>query len=225
MDPEPTLPDPPEATPPTPGKAPKKDSLRKVFFHRMERDGRAKEWYDRVRKTMKDTGKPYGAIVFEVMRQMGYETPEKEWEIHREWQKTSHLSAGEVEKRKMISELRAERATMSFETIVTQLPAKAPPAVELDWIRTHPAMTRKERSSGDKRIILSVDDLFENGDPPSRGAVQQLQHWANHPHDFFKILLSESKKKTDEGGDGDDPVEDPGLSQIERMLQEVSIDV
>jgi len=92
---------------------------------------------------------------------------------------------------------RAKQRNAPFESAVADLPATASPSVEMDWVKSHPAMTRKDRqkNSTDK-ILITPDDIIKapNGKCPSRSAAQLLQHYANKPDAFFKELLSETKK-------------------------------
>ena len=58
-------------------------------------------------------------------------------------------------------------------------------------------MSRKDRSRNTTdRVLITPDDIHNapNGPCPSRAAAQQLQHWANRPEQFFKDVLSETKK-------------------------------
>ena len=92
---------------------------------------------------------------------------------------------------------RANKRNAPFESAVANLPATASPSVEMDWVKSHPAMTRKDRqkNTADK-ILITPDDILKapNGKCPSRSAAQLLQHYANKPDAFFKELLSETKK-------------------------------
>ena len=92
---------------------------------------------------------------------------------------------------------REKRRNQPFESAISDLPATASPSVEMDWVKSHPAMTRKDRqkNAADK-ILITPDDILKapNGPCPSRSAAQMLQHYANKPDAFFKELLSETKK-------------------------------
>jgi hypothetical protein len=90
----------------------------------------------------------------------------------------------------------ARKKNRSFEEMVAKLPANADPIVEMNWIKSHPAMTRKARAKNNDKILINEDDILNSssGPAPSRAAAQQLQHWANSPDQFFKDILSETKK-------------------------------
>ena len=92
---------------------------------------------------------------------------------------------------------RANKRNAPFESAVSDLPATASPSVEMDWVKSHPAMTRKDRQkNATDKILITPDDILKapNGKCPSRSAAQLLQHYANKPDAFFKELLSETKK-------------------------------
>jgi len=92
---------------------------------------------------------------------------------------------------------REKKRNAPFETAISDLPPTASPSVEMDWVKSHPAMTRKDRQKNtDDKILITPDDILNapNGKCPSRSAAQMLQHYANKPDAFFKELLSETKK-------------------------------
>lgn len=198
-------------------------SVRQLFVKRMHREGRDKEWYATVRKLQEETGKQFGQIAGEAMRLMGYEGPEQEREIERRYQEEiarRTKTTGEI----LREEIRAERAAQNFEEAVAMLPDKAAIQDEMDWIRAHPAMARKARQKDKtKDVNIEVDDILTapHGKAPSKSAVYALQHWANCPHEFFKQLLGEHKKITEETAAKNAASKDVGISEIERLLDEV----
>jgi len=92
---------------------------------------------------------------------------------------------------------REKKRNQPFEDAIADLPATASPSVEMDWVKSHPAMTRKDRQkNATDKILITPSDILDapNGKCPSRSAAQMLQHYANKPDAFFKELLSETKK-------------------------------
>lgn len=200
-----------------------KDTVRKLFVERMKRDGRGDEWHAVVKKLMADTGKQFGSVVWEAMRQMGYEGPDRERELHAEHLKNLDRSAQERRRLEERTEIIQERIVESFDEAMRMLPDTASPADEIDWIRAHPAMARKSRiTKGDDHVMISAEDILmpPHGRAPSKSAASALQHWANHPIEFFKLLLTEHKKKTDGDGSGKMETEED-LDEVERLLKEV----
>lgn len=206
-----------------PEKKTRPETTRCLFVKRMHREGRDKEWYATVRKLQEETGKGFNEIAGEAMRMMGYQGPDEERAIEAaRQQKVARLTktTGDV----LREEIRAERAASNFEEAVAMLPDKAPVQEEMDWIRAHPAMGRKARQPDKtKDIIISVDDILtaSHGKAPSKSAVYALQHWCNCPHEFYKQLLGEHKKMSEESAAKNAAAKDVGISEIERLLSEV----
>ena len=83
-----------------------------------------------------------------------------------------------------------------FEDALRELPARADPQKEIEWVKSHPAMTRQDRQKTREHILISADDVWDssNGPCPSRAAAQQLQHWVNDPKVFYKDYMAEIKR-------------------------------
>jgi len=113
---------------------------------------------------------------------------------------------------------------MSFAEAVATLPLEATPAIELSWIRSHPAMARQERNPNrGEPILLTADDILSpaNGKAPSRSAAHELQHWVNSPEEFWKKGYDERRKKqgTPHAGNKVEMLED--ADEIRRMLAQI----
>lgn len=108
-----------------------------------------------------------------------------------------------------LNESNAERSRRSrdkqrnapFEKALAQLPSSASVEVEVDWVRSHPAMARRARkmhhpNSREGSILLVAEDLLSEtiGVCPSRSAAILLQNWVNAPDKFFSDILKEQKK-------------------------------
>ena len=114
----------------------------------------------------------------------------------------------------------------SYHSALKRLPPIADLDIEMQWVAAHPAMSRKDRSEEDKRIIINREDILNapHGQAPSRRAVQSLQHWSNDPRKFQEILLAEykeEKKKLSSAATGDTAEEVlDNLEEAERLLSQ-----
>jgi hypothetical protein len=202
----------------------KRLTIRKLFVERMKREGRDKEWYSILKQVKQETGKKYGQVAWEAMRRMGYEGPDKERQLYQEYiehgEKTKLQRQVEAQRQR----IKEEQITDEFEQAFLTLPDKAPIYVEINWIRAHPAMVRRAQARNKlKDILLTKEDILftPQGPAPSRAAVVALQHWVNHPQQFYKELLSEQiKHKEDKEGTKID--KDIGLEEVRRLLQQVT---
>jgi hypothetical protein len=194
-------------------------SVTKLFKARMKREGRWREWQDTILAVRKEKGTNLAAATWETMRRMGYEGSEKERELAEEY----HLRSLGVTINKEREAINRERLTEDFDEAMRMLPDTALGSTEIDWIRGHPLMCKADRQEGNlKKIIVNATDILQapNGRAPSKSAVVQLQHWCNAPREFFKQVLSEQKKQTEEA-EAQKIEADPGIDEIERLLKEV----
>jgi hypothetical protein len=124
---------------------------------------------------------------------------------------------------------KARKIQAEFENAICELPSSASVARELNWIRSHPAMSRHDRKKDDSPIIITPDDILKapHGRAPSQSAVHQLQHWVNRPQAFYAQMLQEDRKKSKDnaGTTGGDEVPDEivGIDEM-LMLLEGAID-
>jgi hypothetical protein len=199
-----------------------KQTPRALFVERMKREGREKEWFETVKRLQEETKKGFSPAANEAMRLMGYESPDKERELHAQHLSTLHRSAADVQRGKEQDEMWRDQEAYDFDAAVRSLPDKAAVQDEIDWIRAHPAMTKKDRSKDALKIIeVDVNDIMcpPHGKAPSKSAVIALQHWVNHPIEFFKSVLSEHKKATESDGGRGSALKDVGLEEVEDMLE------
>lgn len=102
--------------------------------------------------------------------------------------------AGMDQKQKEMFEI--DRPEREFQRACKELPPYADLETEIEWISAHPAMTRLDRSGDpDARVLITRADIVKppHGKAPSRRAVMSLQHWANSPREFQKLLLETFK--------------------------------
>lgn len=98
-----------------------------------------------------------------------------------------------------------------YENALSRLPTRASATAELDFVRMHPAMSRKDRD-GDT-VVLKAKDIK---DAPSVHAAQQLQHWANRPEEFYRQIMQLQRKRI-ESGEGDESAADDVPAEIARI--------
>lgn len=113
--------------------------------------------------------------------------------------KEKHLQSDGAERRAIRAEKRAEKKVRSFAEAMADLPDTSPEEEELNWIRSHEAMTRLARGVHDEeeRVKITVEDITDasNGPAPSKGAVIALQNWCQRPEVFFKQMVDEQRKQ------------------------------
>lgn len=199
----------------------KPSTPRAMFGERMKREGRGDEWRSRVKQVMGEQGKTASAAQNIVMREMGYEGPARERELWDEYVASLHKTGTQVEAERKEAAQAPIRRMQSFEAAMAALPPTAGPQEELDWVRAHPAMNRfYHRTDKTKDVILTADDIVN---APSKSAAQALQHWVNHPSEFWKQLLGEQKKQTDNNGPGAGSTgPDMGIQEIESLLKQAT---
>lgn len=204
-------------------------SVMEKFRLRLEREGRLKQFKDRVKELNSQpnpaTGKKWGysQTKWVAAREMGYTIPELEHRLHQEWEAAEKAK----QKQEVAEELVGDwKDAETFEEALRTLPVRASEQVETDWILGHQAMTRKARSRNnlDPVLITSYDILdADHGPCPSRAAAIKLQHWANKPDELYKALTGAVKKGSDtnDGTRDSESDSDPGKAEIERFLKEV----
>jgi len=167
------------------------------FEFRMLREMRLVEFRKKIKSLRKSNKVTELAAKKEAQREFGMTTLAEERAALAEWltQLQENAAAAGVAERQRRS--REKKRNAPFETAISDLPPTASPSVEMDWVKSHPAMTRKDRQKNtEDKILITPDDILNapNGKCPSRSAAQMLQHYANKPDAFFKELLSETKK-------------------------------
>jgi len=126
------------------------------------------------------------------------------------------LALSEEKAKEIEAEEQRQEDQRAYERALERLPNRASPLKEMEFVRTHPAMSRKDR--GEERVVLQAADIKK---APSVFAAQQLQHWCNKPEEFHKQMIGLQRKKV-EAGEGDEAVGDDGpaeISRIDEMLQ------
>jgi hypothetical protein len=111
---------------------------------------------------------------------------------------------------------------------IPDLPSSVDPAVEVAWVRCHPAMLRKQlQKDSTQQVRITVDDILAapHGLPPSRGAVSWLVGWVNRPEKFQEMMLTEHRKAKYVGEEGQEEAEasnDVSLHEVRELLKGLS---
>ena len=203
-------------------------TLNELFEHRLVRSKRYDEYKRRLDERLvgvaSSDGPARGTITKTLQREYGLQTMVMEVERFKLWVEDEDARIMEQEGKLDPDQTLSE--------VLKYLPPVARTDVELDWVRSHPAMMRFARSGGDP-VLITAEDLLTEGvmECPSKSAANMLQHWANDPAGFQKLLMSEQKKQQGNGtttarkkaGKGEpqpeSSVEDPGVDEIRRMIQ------
>jgi hypothetical protein len=195
------------------------------FLDRMKFEGRIAGFRKRVTELM-ETGAHWSRAHSVTAKEFGKLKLSKEKRLYEE--RVFHRTAVDAKIAQERKEITEERKVEDFERAVLTLPKKCAIAESLDWISAHPVMLKEARHTGKeegrKPVVLSIHDILHapHGPAPSMGTVTLLQHWARHAHEFFKLMMSEQKKKTDDTGGGAGRTEtDSDLAEVERLLKEV----
>jgi hypothetical protein len=206
----------------------KPDPVTKLFAVRMEREGRAAEFRARIKAVMAADGSTFTPARYKVMREFGYVSPKEERKIDAEFRRTAQAAVEKKVEEKIFGEVREEKRILDFEQSLIGLPANASPAVELDWVRAHPALCRLARMEGEKKeVVITADDVLRapHGKAPSRAAVNMLQDAANRPAKFHDAVTGELKKRMDAGDDTESQgaKADLSLQEIKSYLGQIKV--
>lgn len=200
-------------------------SLQDMFQALMVEDGRGDEYEELHKKFMEEDGR-WGAesrTRWAVMKAMGYEegTANKWRKRYFETFGFDEDEIGAEQAREAVSELEKTLASIA-------LPPVASPALELEWVRGHPAMMRKDLKGENDRtpVRLTPEDILQapHGPPPSRSAVNQLVNWANRPDKFNEQLLGVNRKAEYIGTDAaaKEEAEDMSLHEVRELLKQLA---
>lgn len=199
-----------------------KRSSPSLFTERMDREGRLEEFRKRVRERQERYGELFHKARNAVMKEMGWEGVAKERELAEKAKQERKAGALRMNIKAEQDAIREEQRIGEFSEAVKTLPDKAPAGDEMDWIRAHPAMGRRSRQGDGSPVVISAEDVLypSHGPAPSKAAVYALQNWANNPQEFYKQLLTEHKKRTEQDG-GRSMDSDQDLDEVEALLKQV----
>jgi hypothetical protein len=194
-----------------------------LFLRRMKRENSYRDFRKAYRARMaKGFGEERSMEI--TLRQFGYKSLQDEIAHYQEWAQVWQEIKERNVTRMVTGKLDAAIEAEEYEKAYRSLPDNAPVAVEMDWIRSHEAMSRFNlQRNKTEEVKITTDDILHapNGPAPSKAAVIQLIHWANHPGEFFKQVLTEQKKKSDSAASGKSAESDPEVMDVERMLDEM----
>lgn len=173
-------------------------TLRQLFDQRIRREGKFDAFNTRCEDLEKGQGLHREAAIAQAAREFGRLGTEQERRLY-----CIYLAEQATLQRKNVASdeysiAKRNREDNSFEAAMMKLPNTAHPAVELDWIRAHPVMSRQDRTSSKANsvIMIGTDEILNaiHGIAPSKSAVNMLQHWCNRPDQFHQMMLTEQKK-------------------------------
>lgn len=189
--------------------AKKVEAAEVLFRRRMDREGKLKQ-FEQVERNWKRTAASPAAATENAMRYMGYEDPEIERTLAEQWEETV--------------EFESSRELNGVENACKTLPQTANPAVELDWVRIHPAIRRcAMEQDKTKQIVITPEDILSSqaGLAPSVGAVNMLIHAVNAPAKFFDKLLDEHRKRVDNEQGNTATRADLGIEEVRGYLKQL----
>lgn len=202
-------------------------SVEQMFKDRMLREKRWPEWEQAKldaksactlpQETVTEKIARGKAITADAMKRCGF--------ISRDHEKATYRAFNSFTERQEVARVTGTQSR-TFDMALKELPIKADPQIENDWVMAHPAIARKSRNEDQsKRVIITGDDILhaDHGPCPSRAAANKLQYWANNPQKAFEALTMPMKKGDGgEGGRDGDVVEDVELAEVERLLKAVT---
>lgn len=110
------------------------------------------------------------------------------------------------------------RKSATYDEVFNSLPAVANPAIEMEWVGSHPAMSRKTRGKEKDGVVVTAPDIRT---APSKRAANMLVIWSVKPAEFYKQVLSEHKKKENSESGSRDVERDLGLDEVKRYLESI----
>jgi len=190
--------------------AKKVETAEVLFRNRMEREGKKKQFEQVERDWVRKHGLIQAEATKKAMRHFGYEDPEIERALAEQWEETV--------------EFEGSRELNGVEKACNGLPISANPAVELDWVRVHPAIRRWHMDPDKtKNFVITPEDVRNKqvGTAPSLGAVNMLMGALNAPQKFFDKLLDEHKKRVDNEQGNTATRADLGLEEVSNYLKQL----
>jgi hypothetical protein len=205
-----------------------KVSLQDMFQALMVNEGRGDE-YKTLHEQFIELDGRWGAesrTRWDVMREMGYEKGDAK-SLRRRYNELCGGDGGKQQEEVVQAQVAAYDLEKTLAEM-TDLPPVASPALELEWVRGHPAMMRRDLQVqiGNKvlPVLITPEDILAapHGLPPSRSAVYRLVNWANRPDKWNEQLLGVDKKAEFVGMDATtkDEAEDMTLQEVRELLKQ-----
>ena len=168
-----------------------------LFIFRMEREDKLIAYREDVKKE-RTAGLSPKLAEKKCMARFGFVDVRTEREQYAEFKKLASRTKDKTGAAARQQNCRLNKKTLSIEQELELLPNSADETLEMEWVRSHPAMARSSLmlSRPGAQVVLKPEDVHEapNGPCPSRTAWNMLAHWIDHPSEFHKQLLSEAKK-------------------------------
>lgn len=178
-------------------------SAQRLFDNRMRREGLFDEFTKECKRVRIEEGLTFMPAKRVAMDKFGFVSKDEELRLLALHKRQVALGRVHVEDIEHEEEVAETTEGDLYEKYFRRLPDTAETKVEIDWVRSHEAMTRKARDPDLDSVTLTAKDIEK---APSKSAVIMLQNWANNPNEFFKRLLDEHKKKTVDQADKEEAV-------------------
>ena len=187
--------------------------------------GTHEEYKEEIKRTQKNSELRYSQARWAAMKRRGFIDRKDLVNKMAVQQQSAHLTASQESELEKKDEAKKIRDIKSYEKAVGSLPDTAELKDELDWVRSHPAMSRLGRGvvNEDGQVVLTDDDVLKPEfckPAPSKAAVNMLQYYANDPKEFMnkfgtRLMKTETK--------GEDVTEDDKLREIDDLTEVNSI--
>lgn len=193
----------------------------RMFERRMHIEGTFDEYVAEIRRVQKEEKKLYAEARATAMRNYGFVDKAHEAALHELYQR--QFAMGKIAMEENEGHKNGRKREMdeeaAFQKAFNALPDTASVAVELDWVRAHPAMTRKARNPDTDCVQILASDIKT---APSKSAVNALQNWANNPGKFFEKLRDETRKAPIESSDSPTASDaDDDVREAEELLRSI----
>lgn len=168
-----------------------------IFEFRLEHEQKLMDYLEEMKRLVKEEGLNRLQAKKAAQKKFGYTSLKEEREMYAKWLRKDREDVKKASVNERARRAHTKQRNLPFEKALAALPSSATPADEMNWIKSHPAMSRKDRSrNNNDKVLVTPEDISNapNGPCPSRAAAQQLQHWVNRPEQFYKDVLSETKK-------------------------------
>lgn len=203
---------------------------RKMFYLRLDHEGRLADFNKRAREIMKELearGEKIKRTTLpwcrnEAAKEFGYKGPQIERALYEQREKDKEARLGD-KLRTEREEIKKDLAKEDYDKVLASLPASASDDEEYAWVKAHPAMSRKNRSKNNiDPVLITVEDILypPHGVAPSMSAVHKLQFFANKPEKLYDGRLEKSlKDKAEKRTEVAETEED--LQAVEQLLLSV----
>ena len=195
-----------------------------LFDLRMRRERRYKEYKRRAKERFMS---PEGGYLtgskthWETRREFGFRSREEEVKLAQRYIMDVNREVEKETNRRKQNTCRAKKGSKDILSRMDELglPHNADAKVTMDWIASHPAMTRAQHPKAtENTLALTPRDIDESC--PSRAAVNALQRFMFAPDKFYDNWMSEAKKQVGKAADDGQEEAMDDMANVDRILRE-----